>query len=117
MANFIKEIRKSRGLSGEQLAEKVGTSPQQINYLENGKRKLTWAWLQKLSKALECHPLEITEGPASQPQALTAKEKELISIYRGLEEGSRRMFEHLVEGVVKSSEQQKKPTRKDKTIK
>ncbi len=60
----------------------VGTSNQQLNKLELGKRQLTTDWLQRLAAALECHPWEIVEA-ASLP-GLSEQEQALLTNFRGL---------------------------------
>jgi transcriptional regulator with XRE-family HTH domain len=63
----IKELREARGISQQQLADMVGTTNQQISHLENGKRKLTIEWLQRLARALGCSPFDLVQtgqGPA-----------------------------------------------------
>lgn len=52
MRNRIKEIRLSRDLSLQQLADMVGTSNQQIHNLEAGKRKLSQDWMGRIANAL-----------------------------------------------------------------
>ncbi len=51
----IKEIRKSRGLSQIELAERVGISFQQIQKYEKGVANITISRLQQLSEALGIH--------------------------------------------------------------
>lgn len=92
MSNFLEKIRKDRGLTLQELADAVGTSNQQIHLLEKGKRRLTWEWLQKLSNALECHPMEITEGPAEESLALTDEEKRLLQTYRNMSDQEQKMY-------------------------
>ncbi|MDP2207039.1 MAG: helix-turn-helix transcriptional regulator [Alphaproteobacteria bacterium] len=105
MANFIKEIRTSQSLTLDQLAERVGTTPQQINLLEAGKRKLTWEWMQRLADGLECHPLDLVEGPAVPKDE---GEKDLLRKFRGLEDGQKRMFSHMLDGLSKDDDKQQK---------
>ena len=57
--NRIKEVRLSRHLTEEQLAELAETTQVQISRLENGRRRLTVEWLMRLSKALECAPEDL----------------------------------------------------------
>jgi transcriptional regulator with XRE-family HTH domain len=52
MPNRIKEHRERLGWSQELLAEKAGTTYQQISRLERGERKLHTEWMGKLSSAL-----------------------------------------------------------------
>lgn len=98
MANFIKQIREEAGLTTAQLAEKVRTSQQQISRLENGQLRLTWEWMQRVANALECHPLDLVEGPAVPKDN---DEKELLKKFRGLEDRERQMFSHMLDGLAK----------------
>ncbi len=59
MVNHIKQLRTSRGLSQQGLADLVGTSNQQISLLEAGDRQLTQHWMERISKALECRPSDL----------------------------------------------------------
>lgn len=51
--NFLRAWRIHRGLSQAALAERVGTAPNMIQYLENGERGLSAKWLRLLAPALE----------------------------------------------------------------
>lgn len=55
----IKELRKSKGLSQEQLAEKAETSPNYLSRMERGTGNPTLDMLIKLSNALEVEMWEI----------------------------------------------------------
>ncbi len=64
----LRQLREAQGLTPGQLAARVGTSRQQISYLELGQRRLTTDWLVRLAEALGCHPWTIvseivTPGP------------------------------------------------------
>jgi transcriptional regulator with XRE-family HTH domain len=59
MANRIKEWRLKRGLSMQALAERVGTSRQQVHKLERGERRLTEDWMRRLGNILECAPADL----------------------------------------------------------
>jgi len=106
MKNYIKELREAREITQEVLAEKIGTTSQQIYNLEKGKRRLTWDWIQRLAVALECHPMEITEGPLG-ISMLQNDEKELLSAYRGLAEPERKIYLNMAKSY-KSNDGQKK---------
>ncbi len=79
-ANRIRDVREDRGLTQEQLAEKTGTSNQQIGRLENRERRLTWEWIQLLANALECHPMDLVEASAN----ASTDEMKLLQTYRAL---------------------------------
>lgn len=57
--NKLNEIRRSRGLSMDRLAEKMNTSRGQVYNLETGKRQLTQRWMYRLAEALECAPEDL----------------------------------------------------------
>lgn len=54
--NHLKAWREKRGLSQDELAEKVGTTKSVISLLENEKRPLSSKWLRKLAEALDTKP-------------------------------------------------------------
>lgn len=53
MGNRIEELRSARGWTQEQLAERMGTSQQQVGRLEKAQRRLNTDWLEKAAEALE----------------------------------------------------------------
>lgn len=60
--NRIKEIREREGLTQDELAVRMGTTSQQVGRLENGQRKLTVEWMNKLAIALDCYPSDLIEN-------------------------------------------------------
>ena len=87
--NHIRELRKGRGLSQNELARKIGTSNQQVSYLETGRRRLTDIWMLRLAEALECHPADLLNGG---PERVTRRERMLVDIFRGLSEEQKTAF-------------------------
>ncbi|WP_227340044.1 helix-turn-helix transcriptional regulator [Sphingopyxis sp. P8] len=67
--NYLREWREHSGLTQEQLATLVGTSPNMIGYLESGKRSLTHQWLVRLSRHLGTTAGAILDSP---PRDVTA---------------------------------------------
>ena len=59
MINRIKELREARGLTLQEVADIAGTSPQQIQRLENGNRRLTDDWMRRIAPILRVHPAEL----------------------------------------------------------
>lgn len=92
MKNRIKQLRKSKNMTQDELAEKTGTSKQQIWYLEKGYRKLTQDWIIKISKALDCSVTDIIGIENKQDitkdefSDLTDEEKNLIRTFRKIKE-------------------------------
>ncbi|NDC58313.1 MAG: XRE family transcriptional regulator [Alphaproteobacteria bacterium] len=49
---FLREWREHRGLTQEQLADRLGTSKGQVSKLETGKKKWDEVWVAKCADAL-----------------------------------------------------------------
>ncbi len=60
--NRIREWRVHRRLTLRQLAERAGTSAQQLSRLELGDRRLDTTWLDRLSKALGIKPEDLLKS-------------------------------------------------------
>lgn len=69
LMNRIREWRRRRDLTLEQLGAVLGTSNQQISRLEKGERRLTVDWLLRFAKALQVEPDDLLD-PADRPQGL-----------------------------------------------
>ena len=65
MTNRIQALRKQIGLSQRELAERIGTSGQQVGNLEAGRRKLTQDWMERLAAGLGCGPADLLSGPSA----------------------------------------------------
>ena len=60
------KIRRARGMTQRQIADAVGVEPDHISKLENGDRKLSPEWIDRLSKVLNCTKGELLgEAPLS----------------------------------------------------
>ena len=67
MANRIREFRKAKEWSLQALAERAGTTRQQIDKLEKGERRLTQEWMERLAAALGCKPADLIDQSAPPP--------------------------------------------------
>jgi transcriptional regulator with XRE-family HTH domain len=90
-------MREARALSLETLAERVGTTNQQISHLETGKRRLTAEWLQRLGHAMGCHPWTLVSDDL--PSPLGPLEIKLLEAFRGLADEQRKALLTLVTPV------------------
>ena len=59
MSTSIRAIRKQRGLTLQQLADLVGTTPQTIQRLETGNMSVSVDWLERIAKALSLTPADL----------------------------------------------------------
>lgn len=108
--NRIRAMREARALSLETLAERVGTTNQQISHLETGKRRLTAEWLLRLGEAMGCHPWILVSDDL--PSPLEPMEIRLLDAFRGLADDQRRAIVALATSIdalrSKSSKRRKK---------
>ncbi|WP_140047212.1 LexA family protein [Sphingomonas japonica] len=69
MSNRIRQLRDHQGLSRKALAEMAGTTANQLVKLENGDRRLSDHWAERLAGPLGVQPYELML-PEGVPQAL-----------------------------------------------
>jgi transcriptional regulator with XRE-family HTH domain len=95
MGNQLRAYRLDAGLTLEQLAERMGTSVQQVSRLEKGQRKLTQDWMMRASAALGIPPAALFDAPRSPDVGETLKDRSEISLvrfWRGLDSTQRELF-------------------------
>ena len=108
-ANRIREVREARDFTQEFLAEKIGTSNQQIGRLENRERRLTWEWMQKIANALECHPMDLVEAAATPSND---EERKLLEAYRQLPAHERQTVNNMADYLAEKAAPGFKPPSK-----
>lgn len=80
MENRIKEFRKKRGFTQQELAEKVGVSQVQIGRLEKSTRTLDVDMLADIAKVLGCEVWELL--PKEMQPNITPEEMEVLRAIR-----------------------------------
>lgn len=68
--HFIKSWRKHRGLTQEQLAERVGVDRSYVNKIENFKKRYDQPFLEAAATALMCEPADLIMRDPSDPAAI-----------------------------------------------
>ncbi len=86
--NRIRLMRARQGLTLQQLSARVDppASYQQIARLERDERRLTWDWLMKIARALDCSPMDLIEDGW---ERLSPAERKLVAAFRDLPEAKR----------------------------
>ena len=64
MKNRIRELRLRQDLTLQRLADRIGTTPQQIHRLERGVRRLSTEWMERVASGLGVHPTELIANEA-----------------------------------------------------
>lgn len=85
----LREFRKARGLTQEQLAERTGVSFQQIQLYESGRTRMNTDKLQALALAVSI-PVAAFFGEVETP--LSPDEKKLLNAFRSISTHEVRQF-------------------------
>ena len=113
MRNLIKDLREEHGLSMAELGRLAGTTAQQINFLEKGKRGLDTKWLKRITDGLnkkvgyeKYKPWHlIADRDDLEFLIQNEEEKQLIETRRALEESKQGAFDHMTADIAKSLNQ------------
>ncbi|HEY5463998.1 MAG TPA: helix-turn-helix transcriptional regulator [Hanamia sp.] len=62
LGNLIRELRKSRGLSQEQLALQAEVDRSYVGGIERGERNVSFLTLVKIAECLDCDIAKFTKG-------------------------------------------------------
>jgi transcriptional regulator with XRE-family HTH domain len=92
---FFKEWRVHRGLSQEQLADRLETSVASISRIEKGSQPYTQDVLEALAEALMTDPASLLMRNPDDPEAMW-------SIWEQAKKGERQLIEELARSVVKT---------------
>lgn len=79
--NNIKELRKKRGLTQQQLAEKIGISQVHLGRLESNARSMDLEQVEKIAAALGVKPFDILPQKW-QPEEITPEEREILRMIK-----------------------------------
>jgi transcriptional regulator with XRE-family HTH domain len=58
-SHFIREWRKHKGLSQDQLAERIGMNRAYLSKIESGKRRYDQPFLEAAAEVLQCEPADL----------------------------------------------------------
>lgn len=92
---FIKEWRKYRHLTQEQLAERAGMSVGNVNHLEQAKQNYTQDALERLAEALQCEPAHLMIVDPTRDNAIW-------SIWERAAPGERQMIVDIAKTITKT---------------
>lgn len=70
---FLREWRIFRGLTQQQLADKLGTSKGYLSDLERGLRRYNQDLLEKAAEELQCKPADLISRDPSDPPSQSAE--------------------------------------------
>jgi transcriptional regulator with XRE-family HTH domain len=67
---FFKEWRKHRGLTQEQLAERIGIARSYLTKIERGDRRYDQPFLEAAAEALRCAPADLLMRDPTDPEGI-----------------------------------------------
>lgn len=82
VGHYVREWRKHRGLTQEQLAGRLGVAVSTVSQLENGKQGYSQATLEALADALRCEPWQLLSVDPT-------KEGEVVDLMRLINDRNR----------------------------
>jgi transcriptional regulator with XRE-family HTH domain len=82
--NRVREMRKAKWLTIQELADKVGRGFSTIQKLDTGTVDLDTYWMEILSQALDCEPWELL--PKEMQPNISPEEMEIIRAVRKAKE-------------------------------
>lgn len=93
----IKAIRKSRGLTQEEVAERMGLVKATISSWETGRTRPNMSKLEELCEALNCQKSDIVgKDKIAVTRQLTPEEWDIVVEYRNADEHSREAIRRLL---------------------
>ena len=89
---FLRDWRKERGLTQEQLAERLHITKASISRLESGKQGWDGIFLEAAAEALNCTPADLIRRRPGDPDAIevTGLAPDQVSLVKGMVEQFRR---------------------------
>lgn len=68
--HFIREWRKFRGLTQDQLAERIGITKGYLSKIENGKKRYDQPFLEAAAQVLRCEPADLIMRDPIDPEGI-----------------------------------------------
>lgn len=95
---FIRQWREARGLTLEQLAERVGTTHATLSRIERGHQPYQQALLEAIAEALQTDPASLIMRDPSDPEAIW-------SVWEQAKPAERRQIVEIAKTLIKTSSQ------------
>ncbi len=96
----IRNLRKKRGWSQEELASRANLHTTYIGQVERGQKSVTVRNLERIVNALEYDISDIFRGVGNREDETSKKISEMITIFQSLNEKDQEFMLHLVTSVL-----------------
>jgi len=96
--NRIRELRKKRGLSQKEAADRIGMHQTHFSKLENGQRPLSLDWARRIAKLFGVNVADLLSDDDN-PERLAEDERPLIERYRAGSEDEKATMHRVTEAI------------------
>ena len=100
MGQRIRQVRKARGLSQDQLAEQVGISTVHVSHIENANTKLILPVFVRLTEVLQVPADELLQGAA--PVRRQQAEEDILRLLEGCDLRQLQILQDVLRAVKES---------------
>lgn len=88
--NWVRHYRNMTGMTAEQLGDKVGMTKDGITLIERSERGLSIDMAKKIASALNCHYVDLYEGPNAAIAPRDSEEQKMLEQFRALPEADQK---------------------------
>lgn len=99
LPNRLYELRRARGWSQQELADRVGCSKMHVSGLERGKRDFSLSMMRRFAQVLNVAPADLLSR-SDNPMLLAPDEERLLTTYRQAEPDKQESLQRVAEALV-----------------
>ncbi|MGG1675034.1 helix-turn-helix domain-containing protein [Neobacillus sp. NRS-1170] len=111
VGNKIRFVRKEKGLTQEELAEKCDLQYTYIGGIERGERNISLQTVEKLADGLQVSPYELIKFDEIPPQDIISQKSSLIEVFKSIllnrSEDEIRMLQKITKDILDLLDSQK----------
>lgn len=101
---YLREWRKHRGLTLEELGARIGTTKGRVSEIERGVRRYNEGLIEAFAKALDCEPWELLgKDPSADDAKAEDAPTKLVSIFEQIPEDNREQARRTLQSFIKPS--------------
>lgn len=98
LPNRLYELRRLKGWSQQELADRAGCSKMHISGLERGKREFSLTMMRRIARELGVSPADLLSADDN-PQQLSDEEARLLETYRRAADDKREDIQRVAEAL------------------
>lgn len=95
LPNRIRELRKARGWTLQQMADRLNCAVSYVSNLERGERELSYHWMKRIARLFKVAPADLLVSKDNS-RSLTAEEHELLGLFGQADDSQRRQIMQMI---------------------